>query len=712
MSGLDLFPMPEGAPEAGACIRVDRPEPGLAVLSLVPPHRSLAVLDAPLLRDFEAALNALEADKDLEGLVVAGADPLKFAAGADLEAIRTMDKATDVEEVVRVVHDLFLRLEGLSARTVAAVGGPVPGGAFELALSCDAIVIADHPSTRIGLPEVKLGLIPGWGGCHRLPERVGISAALGMILKGSLVPAKPALKRGMVDRLTDPEYLVKVASDLAMGREPIKPRKAGVSRWLVDLNPLGRFLVGRLARKQVMARTLGKYPAALDAVALVAGAPGRSRKAAAKIESTTIAGLAVGPECKALVKVFFGMEAAKKRFRGAGREGGIRRAGVLGAGVMGGGLARLMAEKGLETRLFDPVPEALDRTLLTHRNHVEGLRRRHRLKRHQALAATDRLQAAREATGFGRSQVILEAVAEDLAIKQKALLGMAEQVSEDCILATNTSSLSVTAIANGLPHPERVVGMHFFNPVHKMPLVEVVRGEETSEETAAETAALALALGKTPVVVRDVPGFLVNRILGPYLDEAVHLFAAGADPARIDRLLLDFGMPMGPFRLLDEVGLDIASHVSKILHAAYGDRMSPATAIPAMVTSDRLGKKTGQGFYQHPAAKGRSSLCRDLSRFQLGQACATLEDADIVDRLVLLMVNEGWRCLEEGVVGSEEELDLATVLGTGFAPFRGGLMSHARTMGEDRVRDRLAEFAEAADVTTRTGGPDRYTPAR
>lgn len=712
MSGLDRFPMPEGAPEAGACIRVDRPEPDLAVLSLVPPHRSLAVLDAPLLRDFAAALDALEADKDLKGLVVAGAEPLKFAAGADLEAIRSMDQAADVEEVVRVVHGLFLRLERLSARTVAAVGGPVPGGAFELALSCDAIVVADHPSTRIGLPEVKLGLIPGWGGCHRLPERVGISAALGMILKGSLVPAKPALKRGMVDRLTDPEYLVKVASDLAMGREPIKPRKAGVSRWLVDRNPLGRFLVGRLARKQVMARTRGKYPAALDAVALVAGAPGRSRKAAAKVESTTIARLAVGPECKALVKVFFGMEAAKKKFRGAGREGGIRRAGVLGAGVMGGGLARLMAEKGLETRLFDPVPEALDRTLLTHRNHIEGLRRRHRLKRHQALAATDSLQAAREATGFGRSQVILEAVAEDLAIKKKALLGMATQVSEDCILATNTSSLSVTAIADGLPHPERVVGMHFFNPVHKMPLVEVVRGEETSEETAAETAALALALGKTPVVVRDVPGFLINRILGPYLDEAVHLFAGGADPARIDRLMLEFGMPMGPFRLLDEVGLDIASHASKILHAAYGDRMSPATAISAMVDPDRLGKKTGRGFYQHPVGKGRSTLCRDLGRFQLGQACIALEDADIVDRLVLLMVNEGWRCLEEGVVGSEEELDLATVLGTGFAPFRGGLMSHAKAMGEGRVRERLAEFAEAEDVTTRTGGPERYMPAR
>jgi 3-hydroxyacyl-CoA dehydrogenase/enoyl-CoA hydratase/3-hydroxybutyryl-CoA epimerase len=314
---------------------------------------------------------------------------------------------------------------------------------------------------------------------------------------------------------------------------------------------------------------------------------------------------------------------------------------------------------------------------------------------------------------MARSEFAIEAVAEVLEVKRKVLGGLAEQLPAHAILATNTSSLSVGAIAEGLPHPERVVGMHFFNPVKAMPLVEVVRGPETSDEVVTRTCALALALGKTPVVTRDVPGFLVNRILGPYLDEAVRLFLAGAEVERVDRLMLDFGMPMGPYTLLDEVGFDIAQHAAASLHAGYGDRMAPCPGLEGLAQPHRLGRKTGLGFYRHPAPgdrKAKRVVAEDLASFQTGHCARALSDADLVDRLVLAMVGEAARCLEEQVVESEQVLDLASVFGTGFAPFRGGLWSHARKTGYDRVATRMRELQQAPDIAERGAGAQRFEP--
>ncbi|RMH03378.1 MAG: hypothetical protein D6702_06095 [Planctomycetota bacterium] len=714
MIDLDGFPLPENCPEPGACVRIERPEDGLAVLVLDPPHRSLAVLDGPLLRDLDAALDEIEGDSSLRGVVIAGREPLQFAAGADIDAIGAITDPAVLDRVVRMVHGLFGRIAALRPRTVAAVGGPVPGGAFELSLACDLIVAADHPKTRIGLPETQLGIVPGWGGCHRLPRRVGVPAAMQAILAGKLMPAKPAWKKRFVDRLAKPEYLRRVAADLALGREKPRRRGRGWKTWAVDRNPLATALVARQARKMVLARTRGHYPAPLRAIDLVAAACRTPLAAAAAREAAATAELAAGPVCKSLVSIFKGSEAAKKL--GRGRDGfeprRFEHGAVIGAGVMGGAIASLLAEKGIWTRLGDLDPEACDAALRRHRAEIAKKKKRRRLERHEAMLAVDRLDTTTDlGRGFHRAQIVVEAVAERLDVKRKVFAGLAAQVADDCLLATNTSSLSVSAIAEGVPHPERVVGMHFFNPVRKMPLVEVIRGEQTSEEAVTEIAALAVRLGKTPVVVADVAGFLVNRLLGPYLDEAIRLFEEGADPARIDRLMLDFGMPMGPFLLLDEVGLDIASHASQSLHEAYGERMTPATGVAEMMGPDRLGKKTGFGFYRHPKErKAKPVLADDLSRYQTGRAAAALSDAQLVDRMVLAMVNEAARCLEEKVVATAELLDLATVFGTGFAPFRGGVLRYADGEGLAAIRDRLRRIAEE-QVADRPGGPARFTPA-
>jgi 3-hydroxyacyl-CoA dehydrogenase len=443
-------------------------------------------------------------------------------------------------------------------------------------------------------------------------------------------------------------------------------------------------------------------------------APGRSRADAARLEADAIATLITGPICKNLVAIFFAGEAATKL--GRGPDGAppppLARAAVIGGGVMGGAIASLLAERGLDARLVDLDRKAVDAALLAHRQDVAKALRRRRLLPHSADAAVDRLAGAVAMDGLGRAQIVIEAVAERIEVKSKVFAALAAATPSDCILATNTSSLSVSAIARAVPHPERVVGLHFFNPVKRMPLVEVVRGEATGDAAVVAAAALALRLGKTPVIVRDVAGFLVNRLLGPYLDEAVRLFADGADPARLDRLMLEFGMPMGPLRLLDEVGLDIAAHASASLHAAYGARMTPCPAIAALATSDRLGVKTGRGFYVHPPrGKGEPRLADDLARFQTGRAARALADQQLTDRMLLAMANEAARCVEEEVVASAQMLDLATVYGMGFAPFRGGLLRWVESVGRAEVAARLRGIASAPDVAARPGGSERFTPA-
>ncbi|MEZ5966374.1 MAG: 3-hydroxyacyl-CoA dehydrogenase NAD-binding domain-containing protein [Planctomycetota bacterium] len=708
------LPMPNDAPRPGACVRVERPEEGLAVLVFDPPHRSLAVFDAPLLRDFDAALDTVTRDPSIRGLVLTGRSSEQFIAGADVEAILALREPASAKAVVHGVHAIFAKVAHARATTVAAISGPAPGGACELALCCDHIVLSDHDKTQIGLPEVKLGIFPAWGGVHRLPRRIGMPAALDVILNGRMLGPRDALRRGLVDRLTKPQTLRPVAAAIALGREKVLGSRRGAARWFVDRNPLAVALIGHKARQVVRAQTRGHYPAPRRALELVLRSLRTPESAWAEREADALAPLLTGAVCKNLVRLFLMSEAAKKRARPAdGRQAEpTDRAAVIGAGVMGGGIASLLAERGVWTRLHDVSPEALDSALLAHRAGVAKLRARRKLTVAEADAANDRLDPARELIGFARCDLVLEAVAERLEVKRKVFDEVARQAGPDTILATNTSSLSVDAIAEALPRPGRVVGMHFFNPPKKMPLVEVVRGRATHDEVVTATCALAVRLGKTPVVVRDVAGFLVNRCLGPYLDEAVRLFVEGADPAHVDRLLRDFGMPMGPFALLDEVGFDIAAHAAASLHAAYGARMEPSDGLQSLIAAGRLGKKTGHGFYRHDRNGSQRPQISELNHFhQKGSTARGFTGDQLVDRLVLALVNEAARCLEENVVASAADLDLAMVFGTGFAPFRGGPLRYADTLGVAEVVRRLQGLGQANDVLARGAGGARFAPA-
>ncbi|MSR61251.1 MAG: hypothetical protein EXS08_02220 [Planctomycetes bacterium] len=717
MIDLEGLPLPAEAPAAGSCVRIERPEAGLALLYLDPPHRKMAVFDVPLLRDLDRALEELAKDASLRGLVITGKEPLSFAAGADVETIAKVSDPALATKFARSGQGLFQRIHKLSRSgggrvfVVAAVGGPVPGGACEIALACDRIVLADHPKSRIGLPEVLLGIIPAWGGSQRLPRRIGVTAALGAILTGKLHVPRVALKMGLVDRLTPPEYLVRVASEIALGRTPCPYRgRVGVRKVLIDRNPLVTALIANQAMKKVLAETKGHYPAPLAAIPLIVGAPRRNLELGLAAEAEAVRPLSLGEVARSLIGLFQLSEEAKKNGNLAdGKKAApIERAAVIGAGIMGGGIAGLMAERGLEVRLRDLDQKQLDAAVVAHQGEIDKKRKRKQLQRHEADAALDRLTVTTEAVGFARCQLVIEAVAERLEVKRAVLRELAAQMGDETILATNTSSLSVDAIAEGLPNPSRVVGMHFFNPPRKMPLVEIVRGARTSEEVVRRTARLALDLGKTPVITKDVAGFLVNRVLGPYLDEAIRLVGAGVDPDAIDRALVAFGMPMGPCELIDEVGLDIASHAGASLEKAYGERMKASPLLKPLVEAKELGKKTGKGLFLWQKGR-RDKLMKAGVNPRLARGSKTLTADELVDRCVLAMANEAVRCLAEEVVDGPRALDLATVFGTGFAPFRGGVLRYADSRGLAKVVERLEKLRfEVQGENERLG---RYEPA-
>ncbi len=706
MIDLEGLPEPENAPQEGSCIRLERPEEGLVRLHLDPPHRpKLAVFDKPLLRDLDSALTELEQDASVRAIVVAGRDPLSFAGGADIEGIAKVTDPALARKFVQSGQELFQRLHRLGRRgggrchTVAAVGGPVPGGAYEIALACDLILLADHKKSRVGLPEVMLGILPAWGGSQRLPRRIGTVAALTAILQGRLYPARKALRMGMVDRLTPPEYLIRVAEDIALGRLKARAKKRSAwSRILVDKNPLAGALIASRATKETESKTRGHYPAPLAAIPLVVRAPRVSLREGLKDEREAVLPLATGPITKNLARIFLGSEEAKKLGESpdGGRLAPVKRAGVMGAGVMGAAIASVLAEKGVSTRLGDLERSALDEALRAHHKEVSKRKQRRSLSPAEALGAIDRLEVTTTGEGFTRCDLAIEAVAEKLEVKRIVLGKLAEQMPDDAILATNTSSLSVDAIAELLPNPERVVGMHFFNPVRKMPLVEIVRGSRTSTEVVHRTARLAIDLGKTPVITKDVAGFLVNRVLGPYLDEAVRLLEAGESPERIDALLEAFGMPMGPCELLDVVGLDIASHAGASLEAAYGERMKASRFLEAFVQAGELGQKSGKGIYRWGKdERGRPKKLEPSGRLAGRTAATPLSEQLVTDRLVLSLVNEAARCLQEEVVAGPRELDLAAVFGTGFAPFRGGFLRYADERGLVQVVETLHRILDS-----------------
>ena len=554
---------------------------------------------------------------------------------------------------------------------VAMIHGACAGGGFEMALACDWRIASDDGSTRIGLPETQLGILPGWGGCVRLPRLIGLRRALDVILGGKLLPAKAAFKKGLVTHLAPRESMETLARDLTK-----RPRPQ-VQTHLDNFPGLSR-AVASFARQAVLKKTRGLYPAPLRAIDVSARALHLGTEEGLALERHAVLDLAASPEAAHLIDLFFKRETANKQRPPEGVALPIRDAVVVGAGVMGSGIAQLIATRGIRTLMTDISTEALSSGLSRIRSLTEKAADKRVLTPKQARQTLDRVSVTHQRVPLTHHPLIIEAATEDLATKKRIFADLAARSAPDTILATNTSALSLAEIAKGIPHPGRVIGLHFFNPVHQMPLVEVVVLPQTSKDVIATAISFVQSLGKTPVVVRDHPGFVVNRILVPYLLEAVRLHVQGVSTTEIDTAMLDFGMPMGPLRLLDEIGLDVAQHVAETLSEAFPDRLSNVDTLNSMIQAGALGRKNGKGFYQYengqPSEEWRSS--------ENAQPGASLPSRGAIQhRLATLLSEEAQRCLDDGVAATASDIDLAMVLGTGYPPFRGGPLAHAEASG-------------------------------
>lgn len=689
----------------------------IATLTFDRANSSANVFDVATLHELDTHLATLEKRGDLKGVVLVSAKPKIFVAGADLNAFAGATVA-QLGDIVDLGHRVFRRLEALKIPSVAAINGVCLGGGCELALACDWRVGSTDKSTKIGLPETQLGILPAWGGSVRLPRLIGLPQALGIILTGKQLVAQQALKVGMIDDVAHPEYLVAAArQQLAKGKRP-----ASAPRGLMN-SALLRPLVVSKARKDVLAKTRGHYPAPLKAIDAAVGALGQPLETGLAIEKAAFLSLVQTSECHSLMSIFHLQERAKK-LKAVDADGAaipVKRVAVIGAGVMGAGIAQWSSSRGYPTILKDVAPDALAKGLKSaEKIYQDGVKKK-KLTQAEATAALDRITPVHTDVPFTGVDLVIEAAVEKLELKQKIFQQLERRAGPQTILATNTSALSIDAIAGGLADPTRVVGIHFFNPVHRMQLVEIVRGPRTSAAALDTALTFVKAIGKLPVLVKDSPGFLVNRILLPYMVESVRLFNEGVDAARLDRLMLDFGMPMGPLRLTDEVGLDVAQHVAVDLQNRLAKPVPINDTLAQMIAKGWLGKKSGTGFYVFPKEKGaKESPNGQLAFLQGNGKGRAQDDATLRDRLVLVMVNEAARCLEEGVVAAPEDVDFGMIFGTGWAPFRGGPLRYADARGVADVVAQLRKlqtdvapyFEPCAKLVDMAQSQARFYPSR
>ncbi len=699
---------------------VEKDRDGSAFLKIDVPGQTHNMLSHRLMADLDGAFDAVAAEPRLPLLVVRSGKPSGFLAGADLHGFLEIKDAAEAEALSHHGQRLFDKLAALPMPTLAGIHGPCLGGGLELALACDYRLVLDNPKTQLGLPEVSLGLLPGWGGTQRLPRVVGLRRALEMILEGKRLGAREALRCGLAD--VAPANESELRSQLAylgikaiqQGKRPLKglPLRTWGQR-LTESTALSRGLILTATERILRNRVPDDMPAPAEVLQVVRVGLKDGLAAGLAAERAAAGRLAVSPACRNLITLWLGGEKARKlpdNLRTvAGSE--VRNVGVVGAGVMGAGIAQLAAIRGARVVVREVNQTALDVGLQRIKELFDKAVQRRVLSESEATKRFAAVIGVTHADGFNDTDVVVEAAVENLDAKRAVFKELDAQTRPTTVLATNTSSLQVGSLEEGLTHPERVGGMHFFNPVHKMPLVEVVRAAATNERAVATLVQWAIALGKTPVVVRDSPGFVVNRILTPYLAEATLLVAEGMKIQEIDHVMKRFGMPMGPLELLDQIGLDVAAHVARSMGPLLADRFGDNPAFEKMRANGWLGQKSGRGFYIHRGrARTPNHLAENLLRVEAaGEGAAVSQGmppevraVEARDRLVLLMVNEAALVLSEGLAESAETIDLAMVLGTGWAPHRGGPLRYADERGLGNVVEALEALA------ARHGG--RFTP--
>ncbi len=654
---------------------------GVLILTLDVPGEKVNTLGQGMIAEFEAILDEIGEDDSVKAVVIRSGKPDNFIAGADIKEFTRISSAEEGEALSRAGHAIFDKLESARVPVVAAINGTCLGGGTELSLACRYRVATDDPKTSIGLPEVLLGLIPGAGGSNRLPRLVGLVKSLDMILTGRALRASRAQKAGVVDEVCPRPILLDVATRAARGLAEgrLKPRRAGIPLKERLLRPV----IFKKARASVIKKTGGHYPAPLEAIDVVRRGTATSLAEGLEIEARAFGRLSAGNVSRALVSVFFATQEIKKD---AGYPKGtpardVEKLGVLGAGLMGAGIAGAASNVGVRVRMKDATNEALGRGLKYVRGTLEERQKRRSLTRLDVGQRLDRISPTLDYRGFGRADLVIEAVFEDLQLKRRVLAETEAATAEECVFASNTSSIPIAEIAKGCRRPSRVLGMHFFSPVHKMPLLEVITTPETAPEALATAVGFGRRIGKHVIVVRDGPGFYTTRALSPYLNEAVWLLTEGAAVEDIDRAMTAFGYPVGPVTLLDEVGLDVAAKIGKVLVQHFGDRMALPPATDTMVADGRLGRKSKKGFYTYDGRKKKRVDETVYSLLPDGTRRRSVATRDVQDRLVFAFLNEAVLCLQDGVLRSPRDGDVGAIFGLGFPPFLGGPFRYLDRMG-------------------------------
>lgn len=694
-------------------VRCEPPDAnGIAGIVLDRPDDSVNAVNLDVIDGLADAIRWIRSARP-RGVIITSAKDGQWVAGADLKLITQATNRTQIELASRRLQSVLDELAWLPCTTVAAISGAALGGGLELALACDYRVASDTPSVVLGQPEVNLGLVPAGGGTQRLPRLIGLERALDLILTGRRLDARRARRAGLLDEVVHPAILEQAARAWAAQprRSLDRPLRIGLSMAsaidFAEQVPAGRRLMYDRARQSVLERTHGHYPAPLRALEAIERGFEHGTADGFAAEARAFGELATTETARNLIWLFIATQAARRR-------GGatVSALGVVGAGFMGAAIAELGAAAGLPVRIKDVSTQAAARGLASATRLVHNGVSRRRFSQHEGQAITRRMSASTDYSGFARADAVIEAVFEDLTLKQSVVRDLERVVSADALIATNTSAIPVHQIAQGSVHPERVVGMHFFSPAERMPLLEVVRPDAAGDEAVATAVALGARLGKTAIVVRDSPGFYTSRILGVMLNEAALLLGEGARLEDVDRALTNFGFPVGPFVLFDEVGLEVAQHAGETVTTAFGDRIPAATVVTDLVSRGETGRKAGRGFYVWPAPSRRPRWLQGV--LKAGRRMANpfvygttprrdLPESEIQDRLVLLFVNEAVRCLDEGVIESPTDGDLGAVLGLGFPPFRGGPFHYADSRGAAALATALR------DLEKRHG--QRYAPA-
>ncbi|MFG0833434.1 fatty acid oxidation complex subunit alpha FadJ [Aeromonas bivalvium] len=687
---------------------------GIGILTMDVPGESMNTLKAAFADEIRAVLAQVRANKDLIGLVIVSGKPDSFIAGADISMLDACTSAQDAQILSREGQEVFAEIEQLDIPVIAAIHGPCLGGGLELALACHGRVASDHGKTVLGVPEVQLGLLPGSGGTQRLPRLIGVAKALDLMLTGKQVRPKQAGKLGLVDEVVPPSILLDAAIKLAHKGKPRHSLKRDLQGKLLETSGVGRKVLFDQARKGVMAKTRGNYPAPERILDVVRIGMEEGIQAGLAAESRHFGELVMTAESAALRSLFFATTQMKKEVSYQGAEPRkVSHVAVLGGGLMGGGIAYVTATKaGVPVRIKDVASAGIGNAMRYSHDLLAKRLKRRQILRSELEKQMSRLTGTLDYSGFHRVDLVVEAVFEDINLKHQMVQDVERECGEHTVFASNTSSLPIHQIAQGAARPDKIVGLHYFSPVDKMPLAEVIPHAGTSAETVATTLAFARAQGKTPIVVKDEAGFYVNRILAPYMNEAARLVLEGEPVEVLDGALQDFGFPVGPITLLDEVGIDVGAKISPILEQELGgEQFQAPKAFDKLLQDDRKGRKNGKGFYLYGKAAPRNRLTGKEGKKTVDESVyallgvkpqARLAKRELVERCVLLMLNEAAMALDGGVVASARDGDIGAIFGIGFPPFLGGPFRYMDRLGIGELVARLEHYQQ------RLG--ERYAP--